>query len=354
MPDPITGVSFANETIRSYLARQDQSVRVVNTHVYGGVSNAHGRFSIRKALSFLGVYSGVFKTFTADVLYLTPGQTFWGIVKYAPFILLTVVLGKPYVIHLHGNYMGKEYSQLTGVKKRIFRFLVGKASAGIALSESLRANFDGLLPGNRVFSVPNFVEERFMEQACQDKVKTELRCLYFSNLMKEKGCLDFLRALEILKEKGAPFSAVVAGGYEEESRAEVSELLEKLKPEVDYVGVLKGKAKIDAFRNTNVFVLPTYYPMEGQPISILEAMAAGSVIITTRHAGIPDILDESNALFVEAMAPERIASALENLYQSPELFSAFYKRNVEKAREEYTEERFGRSVLDILNKALVS
>ena len=39
--------------------------------------------------------------------------------------------------------------------------------------------------------------------------------------------------------------------------------------------------------------------MEGQPISILEAMGFGNVIITTKHAGIPDICSDKNAVFVE-------------------------------------------------------
>ena len=39
-------------------------------------------------------------------------------------------------------------------------------------------------------------------------------------------------------------------------------------------------------------MLPTYYKMEGQPISILEAMATGNVILTTRHAGIPDVVTD--------------------------------------------------------------
>lgn len=40
------------------------------------------------------------------------------------------------------------------------------------------------------------------------------------------------------------------------------------------------------------FALPTRYPNEGQPISILEAMGNGMFIITTDHAGIPDIVED--------------------------------------------------------------
>ena len=38
--------------------------------------------------------------------------------------------------------------------------------------------------------------------------------------------------------------------------------------------------------------MPTRYPNEGQPISILEAMGNGMFIITTDHAGIPDIVED--------------------------------------------------------------
>ena len=39
-------------------------------------------------------------------------------------------------------------------------------------------------------------------------------------------------------------------------------------------------------------MLPTRYPNEGQPISILEAMGNGMFIISTDHAGIPDIVED--------------------------------------------------------------
>ena len=41
-----------------------------------------------------------------------------------------------------------------------------------------------------------------------------------------------------------------------------------------------------------MFILPTRYPNEGQPISILEAMGNAMFIITTDHAGIPDVVQD--------------------------------------------------------------
>lgn len=48
--------------------------------------------------------------------------------------------------------------------------------------------------------------------------------------------------------------------------------------------------------------MPTRYPNEGQPISILEAMGNGMFIITTDHAGIPDIVGTENGIVLKTNA----------------------------------------------------
>ena len=37
-------------------------------------------------------------------------------------------------------------------------------------------------------------------------------------------------------------------------------------------GVVKGEARFELMRDADVFVFPTYYPIEGQPTVLLEAM----------------------------------------------------------------------------------
>lgn len=48
----------------------------------------------------------------------------------------------------------------------------------------------------------------------------------------------------------------------------------------------------------------TRYPNEGQPISILEAMGNGMMIVTTDHAGIPDIVEDGvNGIIAQKFVP---------------------------------------------------
>ena len=61
---------------------------------------------------------------------------------------------------------------------------------------------------------------------------------------------------------------------------------------VTYHGVVSGDKKCELLKKCDIFTLLTTYPNEGQPISILEAMGNGMMIVTTNHAGIPDIVKD--------------------------------------------------------------
>ncbi len=53
---------------------------------------------------------------------------------------------------------------------------------------------------------------------------------------------------------------------------------------------------------------------EAQPLTIIEALNAGTPVVATRHAGIPDMVRaDKEALFVPLQAPEAIAEAVQRL-----------------------------------------
>jgi glycosyltransferase involved in cell wall biosynthesis len=61
----------------------------------------------------------------------------------------------------------------------------------------------------------------------------------------------------------------------------------------------------------DVFVLPSYHIAEAQPLSIIEALNAGTPVIATRHGGIPDMVaDGEQAIFVPRSSPQAICDAV--------------------------------------------
>ena len=351
VPPPINGCSLANSVLINRLSSVDDiSIQIIDTNTQNVSSGKVGAFDISKVTSFLGSYKGLWRIVGCDIVYYTPGQTFFGIAKYIPFYLLAILFKKPYLIHLHGNHLGNEYKLLTGIKKRIFKFFISRAAGGVVLSRSLRSNFDGLLPDDRIYEVPNFAQDSLIYQTAElQKPIDKLRILYLSNLMKEKGIEDFLDCLELLKDQSIDFEADIAGKIEDESLESLSARLKSLEEYVKYHGVVQGEKKTKLLNESNVFVMPTYYRMEGQPIAIIEAMATGNIVVTTNYSGIPDIVSTANGFFVEPRNPQSIAETLTKI--SGDLASGIAKisrTNMNYVKEHFTESIFSNNVLQIL------
>lgn len=297
-PDPISGVSIANKVVRDVLKSEPNfSVSSIDTS-YPVFDEEVGGFSIKKMFFYLRINTSLIKIFKNKIIYITPGQTFFGVLKYSSFILISSLFNKELIIHVHGNYLMEEYKSLKGMKKYIFKFLISKFTKGIVLSVSLKKNLTPFIPDNRIFCLPNFAEDYLIKENSELE-KSEIRIFYLSNLMKEKGIICLLKALKKLEKNKIKYHARIAGNIAIKNSVEILELVNEL-DNTEYIGVVSGKNKKNLLDWGNIFVLPTFYKMEGQPISILEAMATKNVIVTTDHAGISDIFkDTINGFFVE-------------------------------------------------------
>lgn len=352
LPNPIDGCSLSNFTLCKNLDENHIAYEAINTNVKSVSSKQGSSFSLKKSFIFFKVYLKVFRVLHAKVVYLTPGQTFFGVLKYSPFILLCQWCRIPYIIHVHGNHLGKEYDSLIGFKKNVFYKLISKASAGIVLSKSLRNNFKGLLSEENIYEVENFAnDELYSSYRPNLKNKEKLTILFLSNLIAEKGVLDFLDALKMLKNKNIEYKAYLAGKMEDEYKEILCDKIKYLGHQVEYLGVIRGEIKNKYLNESNVFVLPTYYKMEGQPISILEAMAMGNIVITTEHAGILDVFSSNNGYFVNKKSPEEIALVLQTISKNlKDHINKISSINRSYAESKFTEEIFSNKIIKILEK----
>ncbi len=347
-PPPITGNTLASKVLFEELQKRDFSLDKINMG-YGYFLTDKKVFKIFKSIwKFFSVYKIPFNTY----IYMTPGQTFKGLIRYSPFILLSYFFHKQLIIHIHGNYLGQEYENLKGIKKKMFKYLISRANKGIVLSKSLRRNLEPFLPASRIYELPNFVEDYLFSINMEKKLEQnfeELRIIYLSNLMKEKGILDLLEALSILRKENIQFKAKIAGHIDQALRGNIENYLNDLKDNVEYLGVVYGEQKKKLLEWGNVFIFPTFYKIEGQPISILEAMATGNVILTTKHGGIPDIFKEGiNGFYIEKQNPKNIVNKLKFLLQNKNLCKEIMEHNMNEAKEKYRVKTFVENFVRIL------
>lgn len=349
-PNPITGNSIANLAAYEGFKEKGYIVGLINSSLSFFDENV-GVFSLKKLFYAIKFNFQAYKVARFDIVYITPGQTFFGVLKYALIIFIAKILKKKIIIHIHGNYLRKTLENLKGLEKYIVKKILGTADKGIVLSKSLIPNLLPVLDINDIYIVNNFVEDNLIkntETIIENKSFEEVRIIFLSNLMKEKGIIDLLNALVMLKKEGISYKAKIAGNIDKQLKGEVEKLLKDL-DEVEYLGVVIGQEKKQMLLWGNIFIFPTYYQMEGQPISILEAMAAGNIVLTTNHAGISDIFSEDNGLFIMKNNSEDIANKIKEILNKKEEYKDLIFRNYKYSTKQYTKSLYISNLEKVFN-----
>jgi len=136
-----------------------------------------------------------------------------------------------------------------------------------------------------------------------------------------KSPLDTIRAFKIVNEKfpEIQLNFVGVGDLWEDAKQLAKEL--KISDKIEFIGAINQQRQTELFKETAIFlqhsVTAENGDSEGTPVVIIEASAAGIPIVSTRHAGIIDIVKNNETGFLveehdyEAMA-EKIIILLEN------------------------------------------
>ncbi|CAH2713880.1 hypothetical protein BACCIP111895_01034 [Neobacillus rhizosphaerae] len=361
-PEPITGSSLANEILLDGLVEKGHMVDFLDTNTEKSFTNlsSQGKFNIKKVFSSVspilkGVCNILFKKY--DAVYITPAQSYIGFLKYTPFIDAACLKRIPVYIHFHGGFVRKMFDSINEVKQLKLKRYFNKCESVIVLGQSLKKMFEGIIPPEKVRVCENGIEDKFIlsSKELKEKVLTidsseKLEIIYLSNLMKTKGILDLLEACKQLKEENIDFHLNIAGNIEPDVKEEFERYLLMLERNITYHGVVKGDAKRELLLKAHVFCLPTYYPNEGQPISILEAMGMGCAIVTTSQGGINDIFkDKMNGLQCTSKDINDIASCMKKVRVD---IANIIKNNTKKVEDNYMSNNFVNRVVKIMENKM--
>lgn len=289
----------------------------------------------------------------ADLFYFTISQTRGGNLRDLVIFKLLELQHKKCLIHLHGGYYRQLVdNDMAGWQRKANYKAIKKLSGAIVLSKSLKKIFEGMIDDNRIFVVENCVDDQYLltDQEIEKKLaalngKKVLHVLWLSNFIRSKGYPFVLEMAKTEKERvdaGGEKRLYFdfAGKFFEDSEKEYFESYirdNKLEEYVTYHGIVGGEAKKRLLKECYIFALPTRYLNEGQPISILEAMGNGMYIITTDHAGIPDIVEDGvNGIVISR--DDRIDKVCDTLKQLSNLErQKIISNNINYCRQNFTE-----------------
>ena len=146
-----------------------------------------------------------------------------------------------------------------------------------------------------------------------------VKVLFLAHCTREKGLFaaidGVLAANRELAARRRPLQLrlTIAGNFvTDEEQAEFTALQNN--PEVaaviQPVGFVSGERKVELLRAADLFLFPTRYLGENQPVNLIEAMAFGLPIVTTRWRSLPEMLPPNYPGLVSGQNPEEIAAAI--------------------------------------------
>lgn len=178
------------------------------------------------------------------------------------------------------------------------------------------------------------------------------RILCVASLRPYKGHMVLLEACRLLKEQGVDFRCelVGEGPLRPELERRIAEL--GLRDLVKLAGALPQNEVARRLGRSSVFVLPSVVApdgqMEGIPVALMEAMAAGRPVVSSDLSGIPELVQDGvSGLLVQPGDAAGIAAALKRLIDDPGLSRALGEHGREKVEREF---RLDGTVAELLSE----
>ncbi|CAH7427752.1 Gt2 [Vibrio chagasii] len=345
-PKPIHGMSLSNDSLYQTIIEDDD---FDVTHKFDTVfdrvlkdKRTQGRFDFVYSLrSISNMFRCLYSVLTIkyDVIYITPGQSVLGFIRFFPILLVSKILRNRVVIHIHGSRLIRNFQSSSFIYNIIFKMMVCSTCRFIFLSESIAKDANKMIPIEKINVCMNGI------QLPIDIVPTTnsptVNVLFLSNLMKDKGVLDLFEMIE--NHQLANYEFNFAGDIEQGTIECCRSFFER-NINCVYHGVVSGEKKSELFKNADIFVLPSYD--EGVPLSILEAYSYGCAVITTPVGGVKDIFsDDINGYFCEVNNPQSIYTSLLKVVDDLEVIK---NNNRQEAIDKYSLLKFYKRVKNVL------
>jgi colanic acid/amylovoran biosynthesis glycosyltransferase len=182
------------------------------------------------------------------------------------------------------------------------------------------------------------IEQFTDDGAHASPVQADPTVLLIGRQVAEKGQGVLLEAIALLVERGLRVRATLAG--DGAARGDFERLAERLgiAARVSFPGAVGQDDICALYAAASIFCLPSF--AEGIPGVLMEAMAMETPVVSTRIAGIPELIEDGRTgLLVSPGRPDQLADALERLLAEPELCRAMGSAGREKVVEEFNTER---------------
>lgn len=290
-PPPRHGVAAVNESMH------DAAIKAgIITQKYDTAPPSLDR-ALLVRLRRLGKIAGAFKAIRVFGREHTEGTVYFslsgglGLIYEAGLAYVARVVRLRVVVHHHSfRYLDRSYWPMW-----LLVWAAGENALHVVLSpgmgQALKQRYTGI---GEVLALSNAAFVGVSSPQEQVSIASAPQTLgLLANLSAAKGVDDFLELAELAQREGLQWQFRLAGPFENPRAAPGYLQRITVLDNITYAGPLYREAKEAFFRSLDVFVFPTRYVHEAEPLTVLEAMRAGKPVIAFGRGCIPEMLGES-------------------------------------------------------------
>lgn len=287
------------------------------------------------------------------------------------FRLGRVLLGREnqFVIGVAGKRTRKRFTQLlysinrNAMGKSIIFLMGGTAAKDIAEDseyqewmssyKTIYVETQGMLDSLEGAGVQNgaiYPNARFKPKeplVCTENTKHQLKCVFFSQVSKEKGVDIVIQAARSLPNIQFVFYGNIEKNYAIEFMQEITHL-----PNVQYKGIFKekGNGTYEELAKYDVMLLPTRWKAEGVPGIIVEAKIAGlAEIVSNQNFNAELVHNGVEGIVLSDTCADKLAEAIQSI-DSNRICLAKLKAGSKDSAERYYIENYIDEIVESLSK----
>jgi len=283
-----------------------------------------------------------------DVIHLHEYRTFQNIVIHHYAYRYNI----PYILQAHGSLRRiNTWQRLKWIYDAFFGYrLLRDSSKVIALNNVEAEQYKAMgVPEENIAIIPNGIDlSEYSELPPKGAFKKKFGIpedrkiiLYLGRIHKIKGIDVLVKAYAHLKnEMNVNDAVLVVAGPDDGFLNEVKFLVYNLgiTDSVLFTGPLYGRDKLEAFVDSEVYVLPSRYEIFG--LTVLEAYACGKPIVASRVGGLKDLVkNEETGLLFEPGNIAQLAKSIFNLLNDNDAAKEMGLKGKNFVREIFTIEK---------------
>jgi glycosyltransferase involved in cell wall biosynthesis len=293
------------------------------------------------AAAKIGVFARGAMQFVAELLLRRPSVVHLhtasrgSFIRKATLLWISRIMRVPVVVHMHGGGILDYYESSSPPVRTAIRTTLGQADVVVALGDAWATRLPKIAPAARIIAIPNAVKPNRRIAGAQ--VGEPIRVAFLGRIADSKGAFTLIDAwAELSREAAAAdpgrIAVLTIAGDGDVDRARERVRSCGLEQSVEVRDWMSESDVAKLLDQSDVLVLPSQN--EGQPMSVLEAMARGLCVVASDVGGLPEMIGDGCGVLVAPDDVPGLAGALNRVIHDRDLRTrcgaAAYERMAEK------------------------